>query len=1157
MSLDPKAATPPATREAGGPASTASGDTTQLSIGPSGERSIVELATTAPALFPKAGALPQTLAIHRQPNILELATTAPSTSPSLTAPSLCRSSLADNGSNNSPLCDPLPSPHFGQTYDNDTNNARELGRGGIGRVVLVFDRTLGRDVAMKELLPELLEQEACPTAQDASLTSRFLREARITGQLEHPNIVPVYELGKAPNGHLYYTMRVVRGRTLSSAIEAGKTLTQRLTLVNHFAGLCQAIAYAHSRGVLHRDIKPDNVMIGEFGETFVLDWGLAKIVEESGTNSLRAAASLSRPPAIPRRDPALAMGNAETFRTQLGNIVGTPLYMSPEQILQTPEASNPTIDVWSLGVVLHFILTGELPFSGKTLNELVSNILTVGPADILTSCPEAPRDLVAVAVRALAKDPRSRYPSARELVRDIAAYQAGEKVTAYEYGSVELLSRFVRRNRAAVTIATTAICALGALFYTSYRDVSAARDQALASERRAVFGEQQAKTRLSDILFERARQSMTDGDSANSTLLAAGALALMERADARGVLIAQTNTERLEPGVLPAAAQDCKDALWNANQQQLACRKGSLLSLSRGNDSVDISDLPLEKSRLVSLNAEGWLLILPDSKTLQLRPDLSRQQWNAGPNPKGELAASADGRTLIRLDEQGAVEIWDTTVPRVIVTAKLQQQITALAIHPTEPLLALGGYRGDILLWRWTQEAQPITLGHARATVHALAFAPRGNHLISGGADRAVLLWDTKQLQLSLMPLRAESSVTSLAWSNDAAWIAVGTKTTGIDLIDTQRYERALRTTSERASVQQLWFSTQNDIVGTLSGGSAFRFTLKKSHPPPRFTSRGNVLCLAWSAPGERLLIGGLGDKGLCHLLLAEATCADRLPLRLGLVRKIVLSSNGAHIVLGGTGGKLELWDARQKLPLGYIDVPIPEIRDVVFINDDSRLLAIGTASLIAELDIKTMKVEATYPLPAAAQSFALLPKTNRLLLGLRDGTVARWSLGSHLLERFLGEDKGWVTGVAASERDNWALALLEDGNLVRLALDTLKEQSRTKIHGGRPTTLAYSERLGLVAVGGEDRKVTLLEPSDPPRVLATLEEHQGTVRALTFDEANTRLVSAGDDGMVRLWDLRHLRTSAAELRRAIETQYRLKLDAGNIVSTEPVRLPP
>ncbi|HOH28702.1 MAG TPA: serine/threonine-protein kinase, partial [Candidatus Hydrogenedentes bacterium] len=159
---------------------------------------------------------------------------------------------------------------------------REIARGGMGRILLAFDSTLDREVIIKELLPpsEAADvtrgAESRPFSGAHPLLRRFLQEARITGSLEHPSIVPVYELGRREDDTPYYTMKVVHGKTLSKAIQAASSLRERLLLLPHFVNLCQAIAYAHSRGVIHRDLKPDNVMIGEYGETVVLDWGLAR-----------------------------------------------------------------------------------------------------------------------------------------------------------------------------------------------------------------------------------------------------------------------------------------------------------------------------------------------------------------------------------------------------------------------------------------------------------------------------------------------------------------------------------------------------------------------------------------------------------------------------------------------------------------------------------------------------------------------------------------------------------------------------------------------------------------------------------------------------------------------------------------------------------------
>lgn len=160
----------------------------------------------------------------------------------------------------------------------------EYARGGMGRVLLVHDESLGRDVALKELLPgHGTDHDGTPIEAQHSkeLVTRFMREAKVTGQLEHPSITPVHELGRREDGSIYYTMKLVKGRTLEKAIEKCETLDDHLKLLPHFVDLCNAIAYAHSRNVIHRDIKPANVMIGNYGETVIVDWGLAKVQDKS------------------------------------------------------------------------------------------------------------------------------------------------------------------------------------------------------------------------------------------------------------------------------------------------------------------------------------------------------------------------------------------------------------------------------------------------------------------------------------------------------------------------------------------------------------------------------------------------------------------------------------------------------------------------------------------------------------------------------------------------------------------------------------------------------------------------------------------------------------------------------------------------------------
>ena len=337
-----------------------------------------------------------------------------------------------------------------------------LGKGGIGQVIVVNDRFLGRDVALKELLIEEKNKATQDlTARSTAVEARFLREARVTGQLEHPAVVPVYELGRHRDGGTYYTMTRIKGSTLHDAIKSADTLEQRLELLPHFVDACNALAYAHSRNVVHRDVKPQNVMIGPFGETFVLDWGLARV---KGRADPRAT--------------DMRMAPDITGNMLRGAAIGTPAYMSPEQASGNLDNIDERSDVWGLGAVLYEILTGRPPYSGQTPLEVVAKILRDPVVPVRTRSRGVSAELATICDRALQKDTARRYPTASALKEDIEAYMGGRRVSAHTYSSWDLALRFMRQNRVGLSV-------LGAMLFSVivwgsvvYQRLRAERDDA-------------------------------------------------------------------------------------------------------------------------------------------------------------------------------------------------------------------------------------------------------------------------------------------------------------------------------------------------------------------------------------------------------------------------------------------------------------------------------------------------------------------------------------------------------------------------------------------------------------------------------------------------------------------------------------------------------
>ncbi|MDP1828093.1 MAG: protein kinase [Archangium sp.] len=345
----------------------------------------------------------------------------------------------------------------------------ELGRGGIGRVLLMTDGRLGRDVAVKVLLPD--GSAGGDTRESASGAARFLREARVTGQLEHPAIVPVYELGQRPDGSLFYVMRQVRGRTLAQAIAAAPSLSARLALLPHLLAACQALAFAHSRRVVHRDLKPQNVMFDRYGETYVVDWGLARVLGQDEPPAARSG------PSADGASPQVSVVRLAPDLTGAGQgLLGTPAYMAPEAWEGRLDAVDERSDVWGLGAILFEVLTATIPRKFSTTPE---GRWQPGPVqDVLALEPTAPKELVAICTKALAEEPSHRYATAEQLAHDLDAWVHGREVQAYAYGPLELLLRFGRRYRAPLAVAAVALALSGSLAIRSWIRVRAERTDA-------------------------------------------------------------------------------------------------------------------------------------------------------------------------------------------------------------------------------------------------------------------------------------------------------------------------------------------------------------------------------------------------------------------------------------------------------------------------------------------------------------------------------------------------------------------------------------------------------------------------------------------------------------------------------------------------------
>ncbi len=306
-----------------------------------------------------------------------------------------------------------------------------IGEGGMGSVYVVEDTRLGREVAMK-VVSELAA---------ARLEDRLRYEAEVIARLEHPSIVPVHDLGRLPDGRLYYVMKLVRGQRLDEWLAEGPSSAAALRF---FQRICEAVAFAHAHDVIHRDLKPENIMVGSFGEALVLDWGLAK---ELGVRRARAAIAPERLPEVSgEADTLLDPAEADTVAggeagTAHGTVMGTPAYMPPEQARGDIDAVDQRSDIYGLGAILYFLLAKRPPHGD------LDDVLASAPPALSSIDRTIPKPLVSICERAMARDPAARYAAARDLADDVGRYLDRLPVAAHRETAAERVGRFVSRNR--------------------------------------------------------------------------------------------------------------------------------------------------------------------------------------------------------------------------------------------------------------------------------------------------------------------------------------------------------------------------------------------------------------------------------------------------------------------------------------------------------------------------------------------------------------------------------------------------------------------------------------------------------------------------------------------------------------------------------------
>jgi WD40 repeat protein/tRNA A-37 threonylcarbamoyl transferase component Bud32 len=622
----------------------------------------------------------------------------------------------------------------------------ELARGAMGRVMVAWDQELRRDVALKVLRGP---------SDDSRQSRRFIEEAQIAAQLDHPGIVPIHELGVDPEGRPFFAMRLVRGNDLGAVLElerSGANGWSRTRVLHVLLRVCEAVAYAHHKGVVHRDLKPANIMVGRFGETYVMDWGLARVIGQPAQDqpSTRTAAETSVDTV---RAQIAAEDDISPLLTRSGDVVGTPAYMAPEQAGGATATVDPAVDVYAIGAILYHLLSGSPPYQDGNrhvpANEVLATLRTTSP----TPLPDQqPAELRAICERAMARDPAERYAGIEALATDLRAFLELRVVTAYQVGRFAELRKWVARNRALTLLSAGlfAVLAVGATV-TSTLWLSAE-----AARRRADATAATLAVELDHSQFRNARMALQseDGQNAGETLWRhhlAGRMpratrwALVEFAERTPVLATQKLDGNQQPVFSLATGKILATGPDGLIHEFDALTLAPLRTLGNASDSFVAVSASSSSPWLVAGDATGGTTVI-DLQTAAIT-----HHWSIHHGAVTSVLCDPTGHGFAAADAQGDV-FW---VPSLTATpmriAKLDTSITALAFSTNGTRLAIGTASGKVLVYA-LDGTKVFERQLGTFQVMALSFAPDKNELWMGSRSIYVINPDNGQVLRTIDP---------------------------------------------------------------------------------------------------------------------------------------------------------------------------------------------------------------------------------------------------------------------------------------------------------------------------------------------------------------------------------------------------------------------
>jgi WD40 repeat protein/tRNA A-37 threonylcarbamoyl transferase component Bud32 len=947
----------------------------------------------------------------------------------------------------------------------------EHGRGGLGRVSRARDKELGRDVALKELIK-----------RGNSTEIRFVREALITARLEHPGVVPVHEAGCWSDGTPFYAMKLVSGRPLKELLEERTTVEARLGLLPHVIAVADAIAYAHGRRIIHRDLKPGNVIVGEFGETVVIDWGLAKDLSETDE------------PALDHGPGRPATSNELTIT---GSVLGTPAYMAPEQARGEPVDER--VDVFAIGAMLwELCMRTRVPPDPQDRDRQLRRD-GIDP------------DLATIVGKALADDPRDRYPNAAALATDLKAFQAGARIAARNYSLLAMLAHWARRQRrlALSVAAVVAVALVGTIWFV--RNIAVERDRADASAIEAHAHQRRAEQATDEITLQHAELLLRSDPTAAMATLSG-------YSGADNPQLGRLRAEAIGRGVASAALKPHSDYIWHIT----TTASGGVISVGR--------------DRTVQLTHDGRSTTLASNMTTPPAVAYARDAnvLAYAPVPSGMMVLTLATGATVRLETPtpiasdilpdgsrlaavagGGVTVWSLEpAPSVVYRAAVPgARDVNLASRDRLVVMEAGGLRA---IWLDGSRA-PRTAALPVRSFHAF-----GSRTAAGDNDGGVALFSPELALLARISVCRKPVTVNLVPKSDLIAFACEEGIAGV-----VRYNSAIAklvavdtfTTSERAHGVAADASGTRIVVSDDS--SLFYVYDLETKLVTRYEGQpAQINAVAAPAPGfDHIAVGDF--NGNVRLWDPPRRDAHRLFQGPGAVFGVAFSPDGTSIAtnnVDGTVRVIRIADGAVTELKGHVTA----VFGVQFSEDGQSVLSYsgdGTAR-VWRVDGTPLRVFADHGRPV--QGAAFVESGRRVVSIADDGRLLAWSPGgsgaSVLHTRAVP-----LTGLDVLSGSGDVVVRDADSAIWDVSLDGPVRQVRDS-DGSIVAVLRASPDGRLVATATDLGDVAVYDTSDW-RTIRTVKLGRG-VRQMRFDPKNRDLMIAVQDGSVHAVALGSTRTA-------------------------------